>query len=383
MIAPALSAIGLVLVTALTVGLFTGRVPLPIPVGDGGGGGGGGVVDPNRTPPPVIVVPNEDVELAGSIVYVKSGNIWVQSGRQTRQLTNTGRDSMPSFSPDGQWIYFVETREKRGLYPEGGRPVYYDLAYPIVTRIRPDGTDRQALLSGLLKQGTYEWSAFCFDPVAAPNGSTLALVTDAPDPSRSDVVLQMYDLETKKLTAVAVPEDPPLGHQDPAWRPDGKVLLYVKNGRDGSRGTPSIWRYVVANGRFAAVTGPGYMAPSWSPNGKYIAATKTTSFGTDIVLLDAATGTELLRVSDDGASWGPTWSPRGDQVVYMHLAGQAVDLKLATLKGTAPNWVVDRVDDLTEFSGLDGASRASWYIAPDRLPSSSPSPSAPGGSATP
>ena len=36
------------------------------------------------------------------------------------------------------------------------------------------------------------------------------------------------------------------------------------------------------------MTGPGYLAPAWSPDTKYIAATKTDSFGTDIVILDGS-----------------------------------------------------------------------------------------------
>ena len=66
----------------------------------------------------------------------------------------------------------------------------------------------------------------------------MAMVSDRPDPSQSDVVLQFYDLITKKSTVPTLAETPPLGHQDPTWRPDGKVLLYVRNGRDGPKGAP-------------------------------------------------------------------------------------------------------------------------------------------------
>ena len=36
----------------------------------------------------------------------------------------------------------------------------------------------------------------------------------------------------------------PLGHQDPAWRPDGTdQLAYVRSDRDGAKGTPRIYLY--------------------------------------------------------------------------------------------------------------------------------------------
>ena len=84
-----------------------------------------------------------------------------------------------------------------------------------------------------------------------------------------------------------VPENVPLGHQDPSWRADGKFLLYVRNGRSGSRGAPVVYRWDVAKATSTPITGPGYLEPTYSPDGKYIAATRTSAFGNDIVILDA------------------------------------------------------------------------------------------------
>ena len=180
----------------------------------------------------------------------------------------------------------------------------------------------------------------------------------------------------------------PLGHQDPTWRPDGKVLLYVHNGRDGARGAPSIYRWDAVKGKATALTGPGYLEPSFSPDGRYVVATKTSSFGNDLVILDASSGRELLRLTNDGASWAPAWSPLGDSIAFLHIQGQIVDLELVRLDGTAPGWTVKDVIPLTEVSGLDGESRPGWFVPADQLPaptatpSASPAPSA-GGSTAP
>jgi dipeptidyl aminopeptidase/acylaminoacyl peptidase len=147
----------------------------------------------------------------------------------------------------------------------------------------------------------------------------------------------------------------------------------------------------VAKGTAIQLTGPGYLEPSYSPDGTFIAVTRTSSFGNDVVILDAAHGRELLRVTNDGASWSPVWAPTGDAIAFLHIDGQIVDLKLARLGGSGPDWTVTDTLDLTQVSGLDGGSRPAWHVPPEELPATptptitqSPSPSpAAGASVTP
>jgi Tol biopolymer transport system component len=120
------------------------------------------------------------------------------------------------------------------------------------------------------------------------------------------------------------------------------------------------------------------MQPSWSPDGRYIAVTKTSTLGTDVAILDARNGNEVLRLTNDDRSWAPVWSPKGDSIVYMHIEGLIVDLRMIGLKGDGPTWTTEQLPDVTQFSGLDGGSGASWYISGYPRPASSPS--APAGS---
>jgi hypothetical protein len=94
-----------------------------------------------------------------------------------------------------------------------------------------------------------------------------------------------------------------------------------------------------------------------------------------VVILNGSNGNELLRVTDDAASWAPTWSPAGDAIVFLHVVGRTVDLRLAKLEGRAPAWTVTETLDLTEVSGLDAASRPDWYVPPALLPAAEPPPS--------
>jgi len=359
--APLLALAGLAVVAWFTLGL------LGAPVGAPGSQPGNvtGVVA-TAAPSNVVIVPPK-VEVPGSIVYVKAGNVWVQSGKGAHQVTTSGHASMPSWSPDGQWIYYVETSDANGFFPFSGSARRYSMTVPTVMRVHPDGSNQpESILTGRYQIGRYTWFRWLRQPVLSPDGRTIALLSDAPDPVRSDVVLQLFNVRTKALTNPRLGET--AGHTDPAWRPDGGVLLYVRNGLDGAKGTPTIMRYDPATKRSTSLTGPGYLSPAWSRDGQFVAATRTDSFGTNIVILDARRGTELLRLTDDDRSWSPVWSPKGDAIAFLRLENGIVDLRMTKLGGSAPNWTVGETTNLTTVSALDGASRPGWFVPPEQLP---------------
>jgi hypothetical protein len=370
-IAPVLSGLGLIVVFLVTLSLL--GVNLNIGTGGNGGNGGNGGTA-NRTPAPTnVVLPEPEAKFPGSIVYAKAGSIWIQTGDTVRQLTDSGADSMPSWSPDGTTVYFIRTTDERGLWPSQGRDNHYQMTVPNLMSIPADGTGKaERLRTGRFKKGGKTWFFWMRQPVMSPDGRTFALVSDAPDPTKSDVILQFWDVTSDKSSIPGVSEVAPLGHQDPAWRPDGTMLFYVRNGREGAKGAPIIYRWDLVKKTSTPVTGPGYLEPSFSPDGRYIAATRINAFGSDVVVLDAAGGRELLRLTSDGGSWAPTWSPAGDAIAFFHIQGQIVDLRMATLDGSAPNWTVKDTKALTDVSGLDGSSRPDWFIPANLLPASPP-----------
>jgi Tol biopolymer transport system component len=381
-VAPLLSLAGLAIVGLVTLALLTGNLPFLPSRSETGpdspGTDGGAVVVPGRTPSPSAApVVNPDLGIDGRLVYAKAGNLWIQEGTTARQLTKTGRDSQPAWSQDGEWIYFVETRQKQTRFPRNGVVREYNLSYPILTRLKPDGTGREAILSGLYRTGPndkYAWSYFIRDPAVAPNGKTVAVVSDGPDPTKSNIVLGQVNVARQRLTPLGLAENPPFGHQDPAWSPDGKYLLYVRNTRKSGRGSPAIWRYDPAKKKASQLSRPGYTEPLYSPDGKYLVATKTTSLGTDIVILGAGSANELLRVTADGRSWGGAWSPDGTQIAFLRLAGSTTDLQVATIeKDASGNLAVAETEALTEFSGLDAESRPAWW-GPRPVPAATPTP---------
>jgi TolB protein len=378
-IAPVLAVVGLVVVAFVTLNLFNGDLPIS-PGGNAAGPEASGAVEAPRTPTPsnVVIVPTPEpgIQVPGTLVYAKDGNIWLQTGDNATQLTSSGNDSMPSFSADGKYVYFVRTRRTDGRWSIGGSLKDYRLDVPSLMRVSPSGGAPEKLLDGIINPaGSLKWSGFIREPVVSPNGRYVAMATDLPDPTKSDVTLKLLDLKTDKIKDLRLAQVPPLGHQDPAWRPDGSRLLYVQNNRDGAKGTPRIYSWSPDTGKARAVTGPGYLHPSWSPDGRYIAATRTSAYGTDVVILSASTGAEVQRLTDDGNSWAPTWSPAGNQVAFLHVAGQVIDLRMIQLDGTGPNWTIKDPIDLTNAAGLDGVSRPDWFVPPDQIPAT-PAPAA-------
>lgn len=372
-LAAMLSVLGLLIVAFVTVSLLSGQLPgLGAPVGNGDPGT---TDDPGvlKTPTPshIVVVPTEEpgLEIPGTFVYAKDGNIWLQADGQARQLTDSGRDSMPSFAHDGTAVYFVRTRRAEGAWNVDGVTRAYELDIPAIMRVAVTGADVVRVHDGLVDpSGPLRWAGFIRNPVVSPDGTRIAMATDLPDPTRSDVTIKLLSLRNDRITDPGLDQQAPLGHQDPAWQPDGERLAYVRNDRDGAKGTPRIYVYTPSTGRSRAMTGPGYLHPAWSPDGRYLAATRTSQFGTDVVILDAASGAEVVRVTSDGDSWGPTWSPAGDQVAFLHVSGQVVDLRLVRLEGSAPAWTAGETVDLTTNAGLDSVSRPDWFIPADQLP---------------
>ena len=158
---------------------------------------------------------------------------------------------MPSFSPDGKTIYFVRDRQRDRPLAGGRRGA----RLPDDDPERHEGRRRrqQRPGPGHQRQGQQErLDVAVMDPRAGP-------VAGWPRPWRWSRIAQTRRAATSSSSSTtrpprsrrsrSWPRMAPLGHQDPTWRPDGKVLLYVRNGRDGPKGAPAIWRWDATKGK--------------------------------------------------------------------------------------------------------------------------------------
>ena len=186
------------------------------------------------------------------------------------------------------------------------------------------------------------------------------------------IVLATMTTSGTKLTNLNVRTANSLGHNDPEWSPNGKQIAFTYNKHDGADGAPRIGIVTVASGKLNLLK-PGYANPSWSPDGSTIAAERATATGRDVVILDPGTGAELARLTNDGDSFAPVWSPNGDQIAFLHRAGLGVDLEIMTLSIDTGGITLVSTKPVTQDGSLDATSTPAWFIpAADRKPPPQP-----------
>ncbi len=348
----------------------------PAPVAAAGATDAPVVVEPQASALPDIVEPPPDqrADVEGTIVFSRAGDIWAATGRELRRLTDadaTKSDSSPTWSPDGKRIYFIRTTRRPTANSRAGG--LYTLYVTDVWRMKADGSEREEVYDALIKDSAGTWFSHVLQPDVSPDGDTLAVASDGPDGS-GPVELHLIGIRSGRMEKVAAPADGDLGHNDPAFSPDGSKIAFTYNNAQGTDGVPRIGIHTCQSGRNCTagptrLLRPGFAHPSWSPDGAWLAVEATRGIGRDIAILDPRRGDVRVLLTDDGSSFAPVVSPDGSQIAYLHRDGVAIDVRVMTLD-IAPDGKITLVEDrpVTDDGNIDGDSPPEWFIPADQLP---------------
>ncbi|MFC5721668.1 hypothetical protein ACFP1Z_15965 [Streptomyces gamaensis] len=189
--------------------------------------------------------------------------VWVlpPGGRPTRVTEHDGDSGYlePSFSPDGQWIVFQESKEKEGKEDEArGRA---RTVHGSIWKVRKDGSEATRLIDGPATGSDNR------QPNWSPQGDRLVFQRRAQQ--GDDWALYVMNADGSGLRRLT---DGPGEHTDASWSPDGRSVVYSSTG--GGLDLPQIFVTGADGGRPVRVTRNDKSydgAPSWSPDGRWIA----------------------------------------------------------------------------------------------------------------
>jgi Tol biopolymer transport system component len=291
------------------------------------------VIDTDPTPSP------DGKWLAYTSEHDSSRQIWIRpiGGGAPRQLTqepHPGRASTPTWAPDSKSLLFISTKtQDYNIYSvpfEGGegRPMS---DYPASNRFA----------------------------VYSPDGKQIAFPSNRAKPGQ----MWGFDLFVMDGQGEKTPERPARrltnnlgspGH--PTWSPDGKWVGYVAKPIDttatievapgmtmqkGAMFTAyHLWKVPAEGGAEIQLTGRGETEateeiwPTWSPDGKWIAAQRRVGGKDDVWLFEVDTG-RYYRLTSFGNAGKPTWAPDGKSLWFVRVNGRDQDVWVATHLTTA------------------------------------------------
>jgi Tol biopolymer transport system component/DNA-binding winged helix-turn-helix (wHTH) protein len=286
------------------------------------------------------------------------------------QLTNGPMSTyVPLPSPDGKKIYVIGVKNrgevvryeprKRQFVPflpgvsaldiefsRDVRSVVY-VQYPELTlwRARRDGSERLQLTSLPFRARFPRWS---------PDGKQIAFFGGMPGKPWKVYLIAAEGGEPQQLLGDELNEG------DPSWSPDGGSLAFGRlPWKTGTTEPSEIYIMDLKSHRLTTVPGSnGLFSPRWSPNGKYLLATKVDSSA--FLVFDLAN--QKWNVLVQGVVGYPYWSRDGDYVYFE-------DLNVPHRSSVARIRIKDRrVETIADLSTLRQISVGWIGRGPDDLP---------------
>ncbi len=136
--------------------------------------------------------------------------------------------------------------------------------------------------------------------------------------------LTIFDLRTGARTELSEPLRQGIHHgpiRDPAWSPDGSMIAFVRETRQGTAGDSNL--YIInadgTNPHMVDLSVSPVAAPQWSPDGTTLVFTSDIDYSMEFgelihaedIYTAHADGTDLRQLTTNGLSFGPEWTLSG------------------------------------------------------------------------
>ncbi len=274
--------------------------------------------------------------LAGKLVYVREGNLWVWQAGEARQLTTGGTWRQPAISPDGSEIAYAYREQN-----------FSDLFVMSV-----DGSSTRRLTRG--QATAIRENDWAFRPAWSPDGTRIAYISDAS--SYFPVVWVMNKDGGLKRQVVGTVAN--IDAVDAiAWSPDGKRLAFTGMGREPSQ----IWILDVARGYVEKLTSQlqGAFDPAWSPGGDTIAYIAREGTRGELRIKHVE-GSQEIRLDKLAYVRSPAWSPDGQHLAILSAQSGSFEVWAATVEVEGDTFRIGEFRQITRDGGIDAASGVSW-----------------------
>jgi TolB protein len=251
-----------------------------------------------------------------SIVFVSTRDgdpevyVMDRDGAGARRLTTSpGRDAHPAWSPDGSTIAFQSPRQ------DGHTRIFV---------MKADGTGQRAITSNI---------GFCGVPAWSPDGRRLAFqCTEDLARVHAGAPWKLYvvDLAGGPMQPLTTGEG---NDQVPHWSPDGAQILFYSD----RSGIDQLYTVAAAGGAPKPITSAGFpsRAASWWPDGRsMLLQTEREAIPSDIYRLDTTSGV-LTRLTRSRPQHGAAFaSPDGRTIAFQARAGSRWRVWLMNADGT-------------------------------------------------
>jgi Tol biopolymer transport system component len=267
-------------------------------------------------------------------------DIATENGESSFQLTTSGVNGDPSWSPTGALIAYAHSSS-----------VTATTGYIYV--VSPEGNGPRPLVGSLPGGGIVDGPA-----VWSPNGSELALTAlGGGSNGTTGQGIYLIGADGKGLHRLTTGND-----QGPVWSPNGKVIAFSRVTPLPLKTSRSDVYLIGSNGQGLHRLVSGAMqsnSPSWSPSGSQIAfAGSPPKEGWTALYVTGATGGVLRRLTPYQVVINPSWSPNGAVIAFTSPHGGPLSL--------SNNWDVDVVPSNggaeRDLSGTDYAFSDTYLV---------------------